>query len=228
LTSPWSELDHVIFFCDPDAPEAAALIEQGLHEGPRNSHPGQGTANRRFFFRNAYLELLWVEDYGEARSAEARPTGLWDRWRRRAEGACPIGLVFRPGRRALPRPIESWSYQPSYFPQGFSIEVATGIPENEPLLFFLPYAKPALVEEADPSVAARVGAILDAVLHLPLTGALSPALEALVAAGVLAVEPSRQYFIDLRHVGGSTELLDARPRLPLRFVPARQAAGSRH
>jgi hypothetical protein len=33
-----------------------------LTEGTPNIHPGQGTANRRFFFRNAMLELLWVND----------------------------------------------------------------------------------------------------------------------------------------------------------------------
>jgi hypothetical protein len=217
----WSELDHVMIFCDPEAPEAAALLERGLHEGPRNSHPGQGTTNRRFFFRNVYLELIWVENFAEVQSAGVLPTGLWNRWNRRAEGVCPIGLVFRPGRRALSRTIESWTYRPSYFPEGFSIEVASGIPDHEPLLIYLPYAKPSLVEEADPAAEALVGAVLDAVLHLPLTGAMSPALGALVSAGVISVEPSRQFSIDLRQVGGSSEIIDFRPRLPVRIVPAR-------
>jgi hypothetical protein len=219
----WSELDHVIFFCGPDAPEAGALIDRGLDEGPRNSHPGQGTSNRRFFFRNVYLELLWVENFPEAQSAEARPVGLWDRWRRRKEGVCSMGLVFRPGRRALEHPIDSWTYTPSYFPKGFSIEVARNIPDNEPLLFYLPFARPALVEERDPAVAPRVGAIVDAVLHLPQTIVLSPALDALVGAGVLSVEPATESWIDLRQVGGASEIMDLRPVLPLRFMPVERA-----
>ena len=40
----------------------------------------------------------------------------------------------------------SWTYAPTYFPPGFSIEVARDMPANEPLLFYLPFAKPALVE----------------------------------------------------------------------------------
>jgi hypothetical protein len=40
------------------APEAERIAAFGLCEGPSNVHPGQGTANRRFFFRNAMLELL--------------------------------------------------------------------------------------------------------------------------------------------------------------------------
>jgi len=46
-------IDHVFVMCSPGAPEAAALIRAGLTEGSANTHPGQGTANRRFFFRDA-------------------------------------------------------------------------------------------------------------------------------------------------------------------------------
>jgi hypothetical protein len=37
-----------------------------MAEGEPNTHPGQGTACRRFFFRNAFLELVWVRDPAEA------------------------------------------------------------------------------------------------------------------------------------------------------------------
>jgi len=56
------ELDHVFILCDEGAPEAAALLRIGIREGSGNTHPGQGTACRRFFFANAYLELVWVDD----------------------------------------------------------------------------------------------------------------------------------------------------------------------
>jgi len=54
------EIDHVFVCRSAGAPEADFLIKHGLLEGSGNSHPGPGTANRRFFFSNAYLELLWV------------------------------------------------------------------------------------------------------------------------------------------------------------------------
>lgn len=38
----------------------------GLTEGTSNRHPGQGTANRRFFFKNFFIELLWLENLEEA------------------------------------------------------------------------------------------------------------------------------------------------------------------
>jgi len=90
------ELDHVFILCDEGAPEAEALLRIGVREGTGNTHPGQGTACRRFFFTNAYLELLWVVDSVEAGSEPARRTRLLDRWALRRAGACPFGVMLRP------------------------------------------------------------------------------------------------------------------------------------
>jgi hypothetical protein len=229
MSNAWGELDHIIFFCNAGAPEADALKERGLHEGPTNSHPGQGTANRRFFFPNVYLELVWVENALETNSPPASTTQLWERWSRRKDGSCPFGLVFRPGGRATVAPISALPYAPRYFPPGFTIEVASGLPWNEPPLFYLPFARAALVEDTKrASDKPAVGAIVGVNLHLPGTATLSPALDALVAAGVLSVEPSREYLLEVLHVGGSTEFIDLRPTLPLRFVPARRSRDARH
>jgi len=225
----WGELDHVIFFCDVGAPEADSLLGRGLHEGPRNAHPGQGTANRRFFFPNAYLEFLWVEQAAEAQSEAVRPTRLWERWSRRAVGDCPFGLVFRPGNRGVHEPISSWTYRPRYFPDGYAIEVALGIPANEPLLFYLPFARPLLVEDVEPIAdGPKIGPIVGITIHLPNTRSLSPALDALVTAGRVTVEPAHEFIVDLIHAGASPEIIDMRPRLALRFVPSRGAQRSRH
>ena len=62
------ELDLLFICLSRGAPEAKFLTRFGLIEGPRNVHPGKGTANRRFFFENAILELLWVEDPSEAQN----------------------------------------------------------------------------------------------------------------------------------------------------------------
>ncbi|HZM51635.1 MAG TPA: VOC family protein, partial [Vicinamibacteria bacterium] len=102
-------LDHVFVCCAEGAPEAQRLARLGLSEGSFNTHPGQGTASRRFFFANAYLELFWVADAREARSALAAPTRLWPRWSARGAEASPFAIILRPddGGNAAP-PFASW------------------------------------------------------------------------------------------------------------------------
>ena len=52
------ELDHLFVCTARGAPEAERLVQFRLREGPPNQHPGQGTANRRFAFANAMIELV--------------------------------------------------------------------------------------------------------------------------------------------------------------------------
>ena len=61
---------HLVFVCTSvGAPEAEDLLGAGLVEGSPNTHPSQGTANRRFFFDSVMLELLWGHNEREAQSA---------------------------------------------------------------------------------------------------------------------------------------------------------------
>src|SRR5215472_10876439 len=109
------ELDHVFVCTAPGAAKAEKLIQFGLHEGPPNQHEGQGTANRRFGFANAMLELLWVSDAVEAQSERTRRTLLWERWRGREGNASPFGICFRPAdSQDTGPPFPAWEYRPLY------------------------------------------------------------------------------------------------------------------
>src|SRR5690242_11286415 len=119
------EIDHLVVCASPGAPEARELVRFGLTEGAPNQHPGQGTACRRFFFRNAYLELLWVVDRAELQSALVRRTGLWERLNRE-RGASPFGMALRPnGETDTPAPFATWEYRPPYLPAPYAISIAT-------------------------------------------------------------------------------------------------------
>lgn len=130
------ELDHVFVFVSRGAPEADRLVEFGLREGEPNVHPGQGTSNRRFFFDNMMLELLFVSNRDEARSELTGPTRLWERWMGR-NTTSPFGLIFRSSDGEIP--FEGWEYKPEFLPEGFSFLVGEnfGI-MNEPLVFKMP------------------------------------------------------------------------------------------
>src|SRR5437867_2761000 len=132
-----SELDHLFICASIGAPEADRLVAFGLTEGTPNVHPGQGTANRRFFFHNAMLELIWVEDEAEARREPAARLRIPERGRYRETGASPVGLCLRRAPEAAGAlPFETWAYRPAYVPAGVAIDVAaTSVRPEEPLLF---------------------------------------------------------------------------------------------
>lgn len=86
------------------------------------------------------------------------------------------------------------------------------------MLIHLPSATIDQTKSLGPKEAKLIGALQGAALHLPSFGSSSPALGALVEAGVVSVESSLEYSIDVLHDGGSNDLIDLRPALPPRFV----------
>lgn len=133
------EIDHVFVAVTRGAPEMEQLSALGLVEGPSNVHPGQGTACRRIFFENAYLELIWLENRTEASAPAIAPTRLAERIAGEA-GASRLGIALRPrsGADADP-PIATWEYSPPYLPDGRSIPMAANSRiVSEPLIFFMP------------------------------------------------------------------------------------------
>jgi len=118
------ELDHIFICTAPGAPSADALRAFGLTEGPPNRHPGQGTANRRFFFRRSFIELVYQASEDELRSAQTRPTMLYERLARPRPDVSPFGIGLRPRPGAAGSvPFSSWPYTPDYLPDGQSIPI---------------------------------------------------------------------------------------------------------
>jgi hypothetical protein len=219
------ELDH-IFICTGLGGEGARCLEEfGLIEGKPNTHPGQGTACRRFCFTNCYLELLWVCDAGEAQSETARPLHLWERWQGRASGAaCPFGFGFRPGMRDDDSVLfPTWDYLPAYLPAPLSMEVGTNNHVlTEPLLFCLPFVRRPDRYAADKQPPfhhrARLRELTRVLLISPQANRLSAELAAVTNAGLARVRAGSQYLVELGFDGESQGLQgDFRPMLPLVF-----------
>jgi hypothetical protein len=216
------ELDHVLICTSYGAPEAARLADLGLTEGVSNTHPGQGTACRRFFFHNAYLELLWVHDETEARSEQAHPTRLWDRWSGRGKGVCSIGLCFRPAEAQTGKPpFSTWQYRPSYLRESLCIHIGANVDQlTEPMLCYLAFAQRP--ERYSPEKRARMdhaiglSEITRAEFVTPHAENASPTLRAAMAEGSVQLRSGAQYLVELgfdeeRH----GQRADCRPELPL-------------
>lgn len=208
--------------CEAGAPEANRLRALGLAEGSPNHHPGQGTACRRFFFANAYLELVFVTDAAEAQAEPARSTRLYERWSRRGSGASPFGVVLRPGpdpsEGAAKPPFPSWSYRPTYLPPGFAIEVAAGTLLEEPEIFYIPFARrPDAAIEPEPLTHGIPLAEMTGVgIGVPGRGARSAAARAAEESGMVTFAPADDHLMTLTFdLAARGAAADLRPDLPL-------------
>lgn len=124
------QIDHLFIFSNQQGIEADALVEFGLTEGSSRTHPGQGTTNRKFYFDNFFLEVLWVIDEEEIKSNLTRKTKLWERSNFHQNGYSPFGLCLVNNYSSDALFANSMPYQPTYFPEGMVIEMITN--ENHP------------------------------------------------------------------------------------------------
>lgn len=215
-----AELDHIFILCPTGAEVAAqSLRALGLKEGSPNQHEGQGTACRRFFFENAYVELLWVSDASEAQSEPARRTRLWERWSKAPHAACPFGIVLRAGSTSDTHacPFPSWVYRPHYWPPNLGIDIAHGTPLEEPEFLYLGFQRGRAREGAEPTNhGIPAHKITHAAVALPASHGRSPTAHTLEAMGLLDFVEADQHFVSLTFdSAASGKTADLRPDVPM-------------
>ena len=213
------ELDHMYICVGENAPEGDALVDFGLKEGSSNTHPGQGTANRRFFFHNFMLELLWFVNPTEVRAEITRPIRLHESLLSSDPAVSRFGMGFRAeNNEEQVAPFPFVHYRPQYLPEPLSIQVGSQRPATEPNYFFLNFVHrkdPAEITEpiAHPNglrclTSVKVWLQQDA--ELSETGRLVDALP-----GVHIV-PADAQLLELEFDNGGQGLhRDFRPLLPL-------------
>ena len=185
-------IDH-IFVCSAfGAPEAEALIGAGFVEGTSNIHPGQGTSNRRFFFEHGFVELLWVHDEDDARSALTAHTRLWERWSQRGRPANPFGICFSsPSSSAQLLPFKTWAYRPAYLLSGKCIYFADNVALAEPELCALSWPQsPASAAGQPKSHRLPLKAMRALSVGMVNVGDLSAPLRAAKDAGLIHIHQS--------------------------------------
>ncbi len=217
------EIDHFFICASHGAPEAEGLIAFGLTEGTPNQHPGQGTANRRFFFRNIMLELLWVDDAAEAQGESVRRTQLWERWSTRNIQASPFGICLRPtDRENAAAPFPAWEYRPPYLPGTRVVHLAADTPLSEPMWFYLGFGRrpdSAPIEKRQP-LDHPIGfqEVTGVRVTNPAPQPLSTTGRAVMETGLVSVQPGKEHLLEIVFDGYQKGCrADFRPHLPLVF-----------
>jgi hypothetical protein len=211
------------------APEGDALLRLGFVEGSSNTHPGQGTANRRFYFDNFMLELVWVADPGEARSERTRRTRLWERCERQDRQVSPFGIIFRStGTPPAPPPFATWSYTPMYLPPGLAMQVAEGTTLYEPELFYLPFLRRPSARHPEPvEHAPLIRRICGLSVGLRGRDVLSTASRCVERDHLVSYFEAPQPLLEIVFEGPPGMRIDLRPELPLVFRSLRSVNNSR-
>jgi hypothetical protein len=219
------EFDHLFICTLVNAPEVEQLVKLGLTEGQSNIHPGQGTACRRFFFHNAYLEFLWIHDEQEVRSEMVQPLHLWERWQYQQTGYSPFGLGLRSSRQTdepVKLPFKTWAYRPPYLPEPLQIDIAENSASlTEPFLFHMTFgSRPDIYSlELRQPLEHAVGFKEVTGLRITFPGLdISKALETVEEVGLAKFTLGEAHLAEvIFDQGKREEVTDFRPNLPLVF-----------
>lgn len=221
------ELDHVFLLTRPhQAPEADAVMAAGFTEGSRNVHPGQGTANRRIFFRNAMVEFLWVQNATDTETVAIAPMQFLARSQYRQSGYSPFGIGLRYQAAIADAdkhlPFATWAFRPPYLPPHWEFAVAQTQP-HEPLIFVMPFppTRPDALppEQRQPlNHPNQIRELTGLRITLAQAVSVSPALQYLESMGLVnwrwGTEPLMEIECDRRQ---RDRIFDFRPELSLIF-----------
>lgn len=219
------ELDHVVAFVSPEAPEARALEAAGLQGfGGHSVHGGLGTASTSFFFSNLrYLELFWVHDPTLA-AQKLEPLGLniAARVNWRASRAMPFGLMLRRAQKdavdAFPFPTRPMPAE--WMPPGTVVDF-NGEATSEPYYGVVPEALSFRGFRANiPDLPHPLGVRhLTGVRFSGPSGDLSSIARALVEAELVSFVAAEAPLLTLTFdAGAQGRLVDLQPTLPIVLV----------
>ena len=217
------EVDHIFICTQHGAPEAEVLKEFGLTEGSSNKHFGQGTANRRFFFKNLFIELLWLESSEEAISPITAPTRLYDRLTSKSVNISPFGICFRPKTLENKAPkFSNWNYKPLYLPNNLEVNVAKNTLLSEPMWFFLSFAsRPdnAPQEKRQPLIHSSGLSEVTSIQVIIPNANKNFTLSNKEQLGILKINDGNEHRVEITFDHGKNNLThDFRPTLPMVFI----------
>lgn len=126
--------NHTFCFVQPAFPEQDTLVKQNLVSPFLREHKGQGTSAKFLFFKQNYMEFIWLSDL---RAAQENLLQLHLRANWKATDWNPFGIAFagEPPKDELKNFI---NYHPPYRPESSILVDKRSLEESAfPLLFFM-------------------------------------------------------------------------------------------
>ncbi|WP_256105957.1 VOC family protein [Streptomyces sp. ODS05-4] len=212
------QFDHLVLFVksERDASAAVTVLEDaGYCAGSSNKHPGQGTANRRVFFDNAYLEFLFPTNLHVVASPAIARTGIAQRFRY----GCPFGVGLREMSDGN-LPFPTWEFGPHYLPDSARIRMASCSSDAwQPLLFTISFeARPDHDAREPLEHAAGRTSIGEALITSPGMNSSNPAMVAVSRLAPLTfsdgARPACEVVLELARSRG---VVDLHPFVPVRL-----------
>ena len=120
-----NKINHIFIFCDNHDEVAQEFIDFGFIEGSSRVHENQGTRNRKFYFDNFFLEIIWVHNVDEVTNRITSPTKLYERSKYSKNGNSPFGLCLNYAEEDNTLFTNTIIYKPTYLPKNMLIEVLT-------------------------------------------------------------------------------------------------------
>jgi len=213
------EVDHLFICTDKNAVAGDLLVKSGFSEGSSNTHSGQGTANRRFFFQNLMLELLWAANLDEIASPKTRPLRLYEQCVVRSPATCPFGLVLRPtfetGEEA---PFPTWNYCPDYLPKPLRMQVGSDTLLSEPNVLYFGFARGRGISPTEETTNHKLGVsrVTRFEIHIDQAEEFSEVVQAVNKMGNLKIAKGNQHLLVLEFDNQAQGLrINYLPHLPL-------------
>jgi hypothetical protein len=210
-------VDHIYFCTDKPKELTDFLKNKGFVEGEPNSHPGQGTANHRFFFNNFMLEILYITDEAELSTERTKVLGIKEQFK--SKNICKFGVIMRPNEeKENSFNLECEKYEPTYLPDGLHMNIISKTSEDEPKFIYLDFAGPLKGrEECKQYIGDKEIKKVTKIRYMK-NGVLSKTLKEICAISNISVLNCEDNFLELEFdngINGKTDQLE--PIIPLRI-----------
>ena len=115
--------NHIFIFCDNHEEVVNELLAFGFMEGSNRIHPNQGTQNRKFYFNDFFIEILWVHNFDEIQNERSKKSKLYERAEHKTNTCSAFGLCLNYSKEEDELFENCYKYKPSYIPSNMFIEV---------------------------------------------------------------------------------------------------------